>query len=283
MGSREGYKLQKKFAEINKQYYQANLQEADFNNLKTVKAINDWVARQTRGKISSIIEEIKPGDMMYLLNAVYFKGDWSHSFNKKLTREERFYTDSGIVKTPFMYQKERYKYTENDSLQIIALPYGQGEFVMHIFLPADKEGLDNLIHALNQQRFTTLISSLSPEKVSLYLPKWESSYTAEDLSGELSALGMQQALGDNADFSDLFIDKPVQISAVKHKTYIKVDEQGTEAAAVTSTGMTTTALPLHSTPEMRVDHPFLYTITNTDSKVLLFIGYVNNPEENSEL
>ncbi len=271
--------LQSSFSKINKKYYSAKIQDAPFNT-STVESINNWVKEKTHKKIESIISQIDPSDLMYLLNAVYFKGEWTHPFDKKQTKDRNFHTSNSNQKVPFMYTKERFGYAENDSLQIAKLPYGKGNFNMYILLPKQQGNITTFAHSLNSSTFKELSSTIKKTEIKLYLPKWEASYKAT-LNKELTTMGMGEAFSNHADFSNIFKNQAAKISEVKHKTYIKVDEEGTEAAAVTSTGMRTTSvrIPPPSIPVMNVNHPFIYLIKEKDSGSILFLGVVNNPKE----
>ncbi|HLR38089.1 MAG TPA: serpin family protein [Chitinophagaceae bacterium] len=268
------------FLKINKNYYKATIKASPFNQ-STVDEINNWVKDKTHHKIKSIIKEIQPSDLTFLLNAVYFKGDWTHQFDQDQTKKRTFHTkNQEELQVPFMYKKAKISYFENNDLQVAQLPYGSGEFNMFVLLPKEGKNVVSTFNHLNASAFSTLTSKVRSTEVKLYLPKWESEYKI-DLNAVLSQMGMASAFSKSADFSNMYKGEDVQISEVKHKTYIKVDESGTEAAAVTSTGMTTTSAPMNppSIPIMDVNHPFIYLITEKDSGSILFLGIVNNPKQ----
>lgn len=266
------------FLSVNKKYYQAAVQPADFNDPQTVKQINQWVAGQTHKKIESILDQISPDDKMYLLNAVYFNGEWTNSFDPKLTNDRTFHTTSQTqLQVPFMSKEARFNYLENDSLQMVELPYGNGSFSMYVLLPAKGIRAEALVAALNPTTFSSLLAGLDSAKIQLYLPKWEAAYSIEDLAPELSRMGMGVAFGPNADFTKMYENGQVAISKVTHKTYIKVDEKGTEAAAVTSIGIRLTAARPGFPPVMEVNRPFVYIITAKNSGSILFMGVVQQP------
>jgi serpin B len=267
------------FLKTTKVYYQAEVKAAAFNDPGTVNKINNWAAEHTNQKIKSIIDRIDPADVMYLINAVYFNGKWKNSFDPKLTKNRDFHTATGQTKqVPFMYREAKYNYGHNDSLQIIELPYGKGKFSMYVLLPAENIKLSSFITSLNEEKLSALLNAMDSSKVKLYLPKWKDSYKIEDLKPELSRMGMGVAFSDQADFSNLFKQHQTKISQVIHKTFIEVNEQGTEAAAVTSTGVRLTSLPLNQ-QVMDVNRPFIYFIAAKDSGAILFMGEVNDPDE----
>lgn len=259
--------------------YQAEVTGAAFDDA-TVTLINDWVARKTSRKITSILDKIDPSDVMYLINVVYFKGQWRGAFDPGVTRPGAFHSPSGDVQVPFMAREARYNYLGSDSVQLIELPYGKGDFSMIVALPAAGIDFAQWIRALDQKRFATMVSAMDSSKVKLRLPKWQYAYQVDDLAGDLSRLGMGEAFSPRADFSAMYPPGESHcISKALHKTYIEVNEQGTEAAAVTSVGMSVTSMPLHPTPLMRVDRPFFYVIMEKKSRCILFLGVVDNPEE----
>src|SRR5699024_2970182 len=268
------------FLKTNKNYYKATIKATPFNQ-STVDEINNWVKDKTHHKIKSIIQEIHPSDLTFLLNAVYFKGKWTNQFDQNQTKTRTFHTkNQEELQVPFMYKKAKISYVENNEFQVAKLPYGSGEFNMFVLLPKESKNVVSAFNHLNANTFSTLASKVHSTEVKLYLPKWESEYKI-DLNAVLSQMGMASAFSKSADFSNMYKGEDVQISEVKHKTYIKVDESGTEAAAVTSTGMTTTSAPMNppSIPIMDVNHPFIYLITEKDSGSILFLGIVNNPKQ----
>lgn len=276
---RNSLTLKKNFSEINKNYYQTTLRSSDFNSPATVDEINDWVKEKTNAKIETIIEEIQPDDLMFLLNAVYFKGKWTHPFFKEYTHQREFNTPSGKKEIPFMFNNEKYAYAEDQNFQVVELPYGKEHFNMYVFLPSPESNPDDLGEKLDAKSFSGLISKMKKTDLNLYLPKWEAFYTAENLQNQLSSMGMSLAFQNQADFSSLFENQSAAISQVKHKTYIKVDEEGTEAAAVTSTGIVVTSMPVHQPKELMINRPFLYIITEKDSGTILFIGKITDPSK----
>lgn len=267
------------FLSVNQDFYKAKIQKADFQNPKTKTDINNWVSENTNGKIPSIIDNISPGEIMFLLNAVYFKGQWKDEFNPKLTQNRTFHSKENDKDVPFMFKDERQNYLKNQDFQIVELPYGEGNFSMYVLLPSEKNSVNELAKKLNPKYFSDLKSEMTSTNLKLYLPKWESSYNADHLKESLTAMGMGITFENKAEFPDVFEDESTKISQIKHKTYIKVDEEGTEAAAATSIGMVTTSMPMPTQEEMDVNRPFVYLITENKSGTILFLGTVENPIE----
>jgi len=176
------------FLKTNSDYYHAQVTGADFSP-STVGKVNQWVASQTNQKIKTILKQIDRADFMYLINAVYFKGQWKNSFSTENTRNRPFHTpDGGAVQTPFMNREGLFNYMQNDSLQLVELPYGNGNFNMYVALPSAKINTGAFISSLNESRLKQYISALDSVKVNLYLPKWTYSYEINDLKPELTTL-----------------------------------------------------------------------------------------------
>lgn len=266
------------FLQNNSTYYQAEITGADFGNPATVDKINNWVADHTHQKIKRILDRIDAADFMYLINAVYFKGAWKNSFDAEKTQEKPFHTkEAGTVQTPFMMKEDKFNYMQNDSLQMIELPYGNGDFNMYVLLPSEETGLDQLVSSLNVNTLNRYMRGLDSVKVVLQLPKWKYGYKIEDLKPELSQLGMGVAFSSQADFSNMYPQEAgAYISDVIHKAYIEVNEKGTEAAAVTSIGVRLTSVQIDIN-KMDVNRPFLYVIAEKNSGTILFMGMINNP------
>lgn len=272
------------FLDITNKYYQSQVTGADFSPA-TVTQINNWVANATHQKINSIIQQIDPADIMYLINAIYFKGQWKYSFNTKSTQNNTFYTSTGqLVQTPFMYQQDTFKYISGSSAQMIEMPYGSGDFNMYVLLPNEGVSLQQFIGSFNENTLAAFSPDLKAQKVKLYLPKWKYSYEVNNMIPELTNMGMGVAFSNGADFSNMYpATSGIFINKVIHKTYITVDEQGTEAAAVTAIGVVATSVGAGSqVPVMDVNRPFLYVIAEKNTGAILFIGEVNNPAETSD-
>lgn len=265
------------FLSINRAFYKAKIEAANFKNPNTVDDINHWVSENTAGKIPSLIDQIAPGEALFLLNAVYFKGQWKYEFKSSQTQELDFFTAQQPIKTPFMFKDRRYNYAQNDQMELIEIPYGNGNYSMLALLPAKNSSVHALVENLNTTEFDALLVSLQSRSLKLWFPKWEIEYSADQLVDNLTALGMGIAFQNNADFSGLFDSERTKISQVKHKTYIKVDEEGTEAAAATSIGMVTTSMPMPTEKELRFDRPFVYLIYEKTTNTILFIGTMDNP------
>ncbi|MBC8346966.1 MAG: serpin family protein [Candidatus Marinimicrobia bacterium] len=269
---KEGLPVYEGFIQTNKTYFDAEVAALDFSDPKAVDRINDWVSENTNELIQKIIAEIPADMVMYLINAIYFKGDWRFQFDLKDTKNGTFFNDDDSESTlPMMTQKLSAPMGWNDETTIVDLPYGDSLFTMTIFLPSGD--IDQFVSDLSPQKLSNWIDQLAPASFDLTMPRFELEYEKK-LNEILSDLGMAIAFdGENADFSRIMpldISGNLYISEVKHKTYIKVDEEGTEAAAVTSVGIGITS----GSPRIVIDHPFVFAIRENHAGTILFLGKI---------
>ncbi|NBC02339.1 MAG: serpin family protein [Bacteroidetes bacterium] len=261
-----------------KEFYNAEVAGLNFQDPESVDTINGWVDKNTEGKIEKIIDEIPDEMVMYLINAIYFKGDWLSKFDTDDTRKADFHLESGeTVQVDMMSQKERFAAHFSKDVRMIELPYGDSLFTMSVLMPGDPEmPLDQFIEEeVNQENLTQWRSNLRVAEVPLELPKFEMEYelTYNDI---LKSMGMELAFDPTqSDLSGIADVSPrhLYISEVKHKTFVSVDEEGTEAAAVTSVGVSLESLP----PSMIVNRPFVFIIHERESGTNLFMGKVKDP------
>lgn len=271
---RLGMTFEQEFIDRNETYFNALVRALDFNSPDAVDTINGWVEENTNGKIDKIIQQIDPMAVMFLINAIYFKGTWTTQFDEEDTRDDWFNLPDGTqVPCKMMSQEAEFAYFSNELFQAIDLPYGDGLFSMTVLLPHGKVDIDSLIAAVDQQTWDGWMGGFSTAELTLYFPKFELEYELK-LNDALSALGMETAFDPySADFTRMYAHGGLFISEVKHKTYVKVDEEGTEAAAVTSVEFEAVSLP----PMMRVDRPFIFAIRENHSGTILFIGKIVEP------
>lgn len=266
------------FLQRNQTYYNAEITNLDFASPNAVAQINQWVSQNTAGKIDQIIDRIDPQQVMFLINAVYFKGNWTTQFKPEETIDQPFHLLDGSQKQhPLMTQRGRYRYAETDQFQAIDLPYGDRQFSMLVFLPKPESNLDQFQANLTAENWNLWSQQFQQREGSIQLPKFKTEYE-RSLNDILQALGMDLIFDPNqADFSNLS-DTATHVDEVKHKTYIEVNEEGTEAAAVTSIGIRTTSINPNPPFQMTVDRPFFYAIQDNQTGTLLFMGTVVNPE-----
>ncbi len=257
---------------------------AFFSILKNVEQVNKWCEEKTKGKIKKILDNIK-GIELILLNAIYFKNDWEIPFEKKATSKQNFYNENkSISKVDMMFKKFfSINYYEDDKIQMIELPYKDNDLSMIIILPS-KEKFESTFDYLNKEKidFSNLIKKLENNKiVKLNLPKFEFEYETS-LKDSFMYLNMKEAFYNNADFSKISQVKKLKIDNIIHKTYIKVDEFGTEATSVTAVTMLAAGVFIDNSISMNVDHYFIFLIRDKRIKdiygndLMLFIGTVDN-------
>jgi serine protease inhibitor len=263
-------------------YYSATTQPLNFNDPSAVNTINNWVAQKTNNKIPTIINNISPGDLMYLINAIYFNGAWQHAFDASNTYNDTFHLQDGSTEmVPFMQQKLIVNMFTNSSFTMIELPYGGGKsYSMYIVLP-NSQPISTFASLMNENILDSAINKMASVNTELYIPKWEYSYSIDDMKPELTMLGMGITFDTSADFSAMYNPGQVKpyITKAIHKTYIKVNEQGTQAAAVTGIGVGITAV-MAQQPVFKPNRPFLYTIIEKQTGAILFAGIVNDPSKN---
>ena len=273
-----GFPVKTDFVTVNKNYYDAEVKEINFRAPDAPDQINQWCSDNTNGLIKDMIDGI-PGDVvMYLINALYFKGLWADScgFDPERTRQAYFNKETGEnVSVNMMTQKRNdIDYYRDDHLEIVTLPYGNGAYSMIFALP--KNGFGEMLLQLKQSGYwQNCLSNLKQQEVELFIPKFKVEYEPKpNLNNILTKLGMGIAFTGFADFSGIS-DVSLAISEVRQKTYIEVDEKGTEAAAVTLVGMFVTSVPSH--PVFRADRPFLFVIQENTTGTALFMGKIGNP------
>ncbi|NES03861.1 MAG: serpin family protein [Okeania sp. SIO2F4] len=276
--ARKGISFDQSFLQRNQYFYQSKVSAIDFNHPQTPEIINNWVKDCTKGKIDRIIDRLKPNAVMVLLNAIYFKANWEQEFSEKSTKELPFYLPNGSQKKhPIMFQSSQNLYYEDEDFQAVSLPYGEGRVSMYIFLPAKQVGLEKFYQILNDKNWQDWMFQFEYQKVNLGLPKFKTEYEVT-LNNVLKSLGMEIAFDKRtADFSGMRPTPPeLYIDEVKHKTFVEVNEAGTEAAATTSITMGTRSAEI--LVDMLVDRPFFFAIRDNDSGTILFMGAITNPK-----
>ncbi len=255
-------------------YYEAQVSAMDFGDAKgTVKKINNWCSDHTEGLIPKVLEEdqVSPDMLAFLMNALYFKSKWSNPFDKSNTDEESFTDEAGKAsKVKMMHQSAQLPYTENDQYQAVRLGYGNGAYAMLILLPRGKNTVSDVVKALKAIGDPNLVS-MPERQVDLALPRFETKFHIE-LSEILAAMGMPLAFSPAADFSAMS-KVPAYLDFVQQDAVIKVDEEGSEAAAISIGGMRkNTSIGGEGPVSFHADHPFLYLIAETSTGAILFAG-----------
>lgn len=276
----ERFHFQDQFLTDNEQYFNAEISEIDVTDSDSANMINDWVSKATNDKITKIIEPPLNQDLVaILINALYFKGDWTYEFNESLTEEKQFTNSNNkTYNVPLMELQEELPYIENDVFQAVSLPYGEGELSMDVYLPKENITLAELKDEITGGRWEDWNRQFVGKKGTILLPKFELEYEIE-LNETLKKLGVETAFTRDAEFPNMITgDNPVWISKVRQKTYIDVHEKGTEAAAVTSVEVETTSAFIEDEPfYMEVNRPFFFMIKDEETNMILFTGLIENP------
>ncbi len=279
---RNTFHINQEFVDVNRKYYDAEVRGLNFNDKeKSKNTINKWVDDKTNGKIPEIINDINSDDVMFLINAVYFKGKWKYSFKKEDTVDEPFhFADGHTTEVKMMSQETDLKYFEADDYRGVSLPYGNGHFRMIVVLPDEDTSLKEVISDLDNNTLSGYINSSREAGVNIMLPKFTFKCELE-LKNPLIELGMKTAFTDHADLSGIGTPSGLTISRVAHKTFVEVNEEGTEAAAVTSVTVGVTSVgPGDGNIPFVVNRPFLFMIQEKDTGAILFMGQVYDPVTN---
>lgn len=278
--ARKDIALEQTFLNKVKEFYQAEISNLDFKDSNAANTINAWVKKNTKDKIDKIVDRIEPDSMLFLINAVYFKGKWEAPFEKSLTKPQPFTLADGTkIQHPAMSRSGEYRYYDAPTFQAISLPYGTGRFSMEIFLPKAKSNLLEFQKQLTTKNWQEWSTKFTRKEGLIQLPRFKVEYETS-LKSALQNMGMAIAFdSDKADFRNLSTVKAF-IGEVKHKTFVEVNEEGTEAAAATSIEMkVTSASPSEETPfQMIVDRPFFFTISDRQTGTIIFMGAIQNPK-----
>jgi len=278
----KGYGFLEEFLGLIKTNYDGQLNEVDFIRATeaTRKAINVWVEKKTNNKIKNLIQKGVLDSMtrLVLTNAIYFKGNWARQFKEERTKDAPFtLADGQKVDVAMMNQTTDFNYMETEDFQGLELPYVDDELSMIILLPKEFNGLDEFEKTLTSENLSKWLGKLRNREVRVSIPKFKMT-SQFGLASVLKSMGMIDAFSVNADFSGMNGKRDLFISAVIHKAYVDVNEEGTEAAAATAVTMKLTSIGPAQIPVFRADHPFLFLIRDNHSGSILFIGRVMNPK-----
>jgi serpin B len=277
--ARNGAQFRPEFIDANKRFYGAEVTTLNFSDPNSASVINSWVNTKTRGKIERIVDNISGDSMLFLVNAVYFKGKWTSAFDRANTADGYFTAASGVrQQRPMMRQRGDYQYLENENFQAISLPYGEGDWSMYVFLPSQTSSLSSFEKNLTPANWDAWIDDFELGSGEIVMPRFKVEYEVT-LNNALKAMGMGVAFDpQRADFSGMLQTslRPF-ISEVKHKAFAEVNEEGTEATAATSTEVRVISAMIPSKKfRMVVDRPFFFAIRDNTSGALLFLGSVTN-------
>jgi len=265
------------FAETLKNYYEAELNPLDFADSKSVQTINNWVNTQTAGRIPTILSSLAPEDVMVLLNAVWFKAAWTEKFDKNLTAKRPFTLDNGtVIQVDMMksIQTNALIYSDNE-VDFADIPFAGGAYTFSVVMPHDSRTLDEFVGAITEEKFNNWAKYAEKSASrTLQMPRFRFAYE-HDMKDLLKEMGMKRAFGGGAELGRLFEESlDLFVSKAKQKTFVQIDEEGGEAAAVTSIVVGVTSV---GPGTFDVDRPFLFVIREKSSQSILFIGKVHQP------
>ncbi len=284
--SRQGFPVKQTFIDAMKNEFHATVESLDFNSASSLSRINNWASDNTNGKIPKVLDELHPESVLILMNALYFKGIWSTEFVKSETKSLPFHLNETItVQVPTMSSEIQAKVVNAPTFTAVEIPYGRKNFTMVVLIPKSQLSEENsLLEAvgLTPDSWLTLTAELNAQEswqtIQLFLPKFKFSFEQE-LNDALAHLGMRDAFSPSlADLSEITNQQLLFVSLVKQNTFVETNEEGTEAAAVTTIDIRVTSVP-DGPPTIRVDRPFLFGIREQTSNSLLFMGQVVNPLE----
>lgn len=273
---RNGFEVEPAFLNTVRAFFDAQVAGLDFSDASAADTMNQWVADRTNGRIDRIIEPpIDSRTVLFLINAVYFKGPWQHAFDPAKTQDLPFHIAEGESRrVPMMDQTREFPHGQDGSLQIVDLPFGEGAFAMTVLVPGGEARIDDEIGSMDEARWESVLEKLTTTRVQVVLPRFRVEYD-RSLKEILQSLGMTDAFMSNAaDLTGISATPPpLYISEVKQKTFVEVSEEGAEAAGTTSVGIGVTSLP----PTVIADRPFAYLIRERESGAILFAGVLRRP------
>ena len=267
--------IEPSFAEAGRTFFDAEVRTLDFGSPEALTAINGWVSGKTNGRIPQLLDNLSPDEVLFLINAIYFKGRWRTAFDARDTRDGPFHGGDGRDRTaPLMWQKGPLRYDETEDYQAVDLLYGNGAFAMTVLLPVAGRTPAGVLAGLSPESWSALAGRFAEREVTLTFPRFRLEY-GRRLNHDLTALGMGIAFGPRADFYRIADVRPdrLYITRVDQKTFVEVNEEGTEAAAATAVGIAPISAP--EPIEMKVDRPFVFAIRERLSGAVLFLGVMN--------
>ena len=276
---REGFPVHQGFLDMNQTYFDAEVSALDFSSPSAVETINNWVSDKTHEKIPTIIDQLSPEAMMVLINALYFNCVWETEFDPEETAQKMFYNTDG---TPYgevemMTTESTFRYASTDRYSAVELPYKNGKFSMYLFLPAQENDIAAMTDDLDGDTWNSWMEGFTgSDEVQVTMPKFKFDYRTS-LRDALDRMGLSIAFTGDADFSGIS-DIDLLISDVIHKTYVDVNEEGTEAAAVTAIVFETTSVGGGGPVVLNFNRPFLFAITENSSHSIVFMGKMTEPD-----
>lgn len=268
----DDFSVEQDFVEANQTHYDAEIGNLDFSSSNAVNVVNDWAYDHTNGKIEDFVKGFDASTVLFLANALYFKGTWKYEFDPNDTNEAPFYTANSTVQTPMMYIDATVPYLTNERFSSIILPYKNDRYQMMVFLPNEGLTTKDIVSEFSVANLNAWLDTYMEVELDINLPKFKMEYENE-LTDELVNLGLETAFSESADFSKINKDAALLISKVIHKTFIEVNEEGTEAAAVTGVQIELTS----AGPSFMANRPFLYMIRDSFTGSICFMGQIGKP------
>ena len=270
-----GFQVENSFQDILKKSFNAEITGLEFNEAAKAR-MNQWASDKTNGKIDKVIDQINSNHVMFLLNALYFKGDWATKFDSKNTVDKPFKLQEGTSKTVKMMLNEgNYKVADGENYRAVQLPYANGQFNMTLLIPKADKTVGQVVEGLTVQDWNELQTTrLSTGKVKVGLPRFTLNYAAK-LNETLKNMGIKNVFTDAAELTKISKSGGLLVDFVKQDAFLGIDETGTEAAAVTTIGVGLTSVPV--IPEYICDRPFALVISEKTSNTILFMGRIMNP------
>lgn len=269
----QGFNIYGSFVNTNKKWYDANVRELDFSSPSAKDVINKWCADKTNQRIEKVLDGIPKDARLFLINALYFKGEWKSKFEHSCTAQEDFINPGGIKKVAMMNQTATFNYMQNDIFSIAEFPYGNEAFSLIVLLPSTGKTWSECLPELTSENWETWNKQLRAANLQVKFPKFEIKYDKK-LVEDMEEMGIKDAFSANtADFSKMS-DTNLFIGLFKQFTYLKIDEEGTEAVAVTATGMVTTSIGPSLAVPFYVNRPFFFLIKEKSTGSILFMGKI---------
>ena len=273
---RLGFTVLDDFISINRDYFDAAVEELDFSDPGAKDIINGWIEDKTNDKIQDMLDYIPSSAVMYLVNAIYFNAKWKYQFDAEETSSGDFHLgDGGVSQAEFMKVNGAFNFIAGENFTAVELPYGDSAFSMVVILPSWNSTLDELVGGLDEKVWESMLSTSMVQNIQIEIPKFKYGFKSL-LNDPLVNLGLGVAFGGGADFSRITPGGGIYISRVIHQTFIDVQEEGTEAAAATIVELRETAGPGGGS-FFKADRPFLYVIKENSTSAILFMGKVEKP------
>ncbi|MDI6402631.1 serpin family protein [Balneolaceae bacterium ANBcel3] len=273
---RDSFEVLTDFLEANRHFFDAEIESLDFSDPKAPDIINAWIHEKTHGLIDEMIEDISPQTVLFLINALYFQGDWAIQFDPEQTRDAPFTMVNGEqTMVPMMQVSEEFYHYSGDDWKVIDVPYGDHHYRFTAFLPADQKSDNNFAKSFSRQQYQDLLGRLSKDTVDVYIPRFEIDFDYENIKEDLIHMGLTYPFSKDrlADFSRISANEPLEISDVMHRAVISVDEEGSEAAAVTVIEIIRTSIGEPERAVIRLNRPFIFFIRDAASDSILFMGF----------